>query len=95
MEYQHHNLRLRANAEIRKTAKEMAESKAAVLTPEELESLSMSAEEPCPFCNMVHCFEAEADAVRNMGGEVGDCNGQPCISPSWILVRQESDPAAG
>jgi hypothetical protein len=30
MEYQHHNLRLRANAQIRKISKEMAESKAAV-----------------------------------------------------------------
>ena len=76
----------------------MAERKtAAVITPEALEFLRMSAEDPCPFCCMVHCMDSEADAVRAMGGEVGDCNGIPCIDPEWILAQQKSDddPAAG
>jgi hypothetical protein len=94
MPYEHHNMRMRANAQIRKTVNGMEVSKAAIFNPEELEFLRMSAEDDlCPFCHMVHCFEAEAEAIRNVGGEVGDCNGRPCISPEWIMEPQESDPA--
>jgi hypothetical protein len=95
MDYGHHNLRLRENAQIRRIGREMAERKAAaVLTPEDLEFLTMSAEDPCHMCCMVHCMGYQADAVRALGGEVGDCCGQPCIDPGWIFEQQKSEPDA-